>query len=265
MARKQAAFVALISIFLSGKNRSITRRPGGKKVWCLCSCAICFSVCVCACICGNMPACTLFSTLILSLAENNYSLFVSCCDGGRTTQEPASFYCFRERTSHCPGRRRRRGEGGDRETIARERWDHYMRMLITPPHIGRLSNHPLFIINLNVVFLTHTSHVSTWRYIISHGFLFQKKPAGIIQFVQTNEKGKWGAHFLVDIAAEKKQAKACTDFKINQTTQWWRQCCLFYKDLWQTRSHTHRRRRPPSRSLNAGIYILYTQTCIRTH
>lgn len=110
-----------------------------------------FFVCVCARVCGNMPVrlwscvcssgrvcarhifctkpvwssqgcfvCTLFSTLILSLAENNYSLFVSRGDGGRTTQTLASFYCFRGRhiTQEEEGVTER---GRERETIAGER------------------------------------------------------------------------------------------------------------------------------------------------
>ena len=99
---------------------------------------MCVPVCVCARVCAGhifctKPVwssqgcfvCTLFSTLILSLAENNYSLFVSRGDGGRTTQKLASFYCFRGRhiaqeEQGVTEREREREREGERDNSRRE-------------------------------------------------------------------------------------------------------------------------------------------------
>lgn len=54
--------------------------------------------------------------------RNNYSLFVGCCDGGRTTQKAASFDCFRGR--HIAQEEEEEKGVTERETIARERRDH---------------------------------------------------------------------------------------------------------------------------------------------
>lgn len=149
------------------KNPSITRQPG-KKVGLgrrPCLSTICF--CICACVCGNMPVrlwscvwaahilykpvqlsqmcfvCTLFSTLVLSLAENNYSLFVSRCDEGRATQTPASFYRFRGR--HIAQEERRRGgDNSRRDDIANYSVSHHMSFKPTTSH------------NKSVLCLTHT-------------------------------------------------------------------------------------------------------------
>lgn len=116
-ARKQMEFVALISKSVSLWEQSQHDKMTRRKSWarlCVCLqfvlCAfahvrtcllVIMYLCVWQIFCTSQSDChkgcfvsTLFSTLILSLAENNYSLFVSHSDGGRTTQKPVSFHCF---------------------------------------------------------------------------------------------------------------------------------------------------------------------------
>lgn len=116
-------------------------------------------------------------------------------------------------------------------------------MLITPPHIGRLSNHPLLMINLYVVCLTHTLHMRAPRRCnISHSFSFHNSWKNIICPNEWKKKRKeMRSSFFFCRRKKKKKvvitSKAFSDLKINQTTQWRRQCCLFYKDLWHTYPH----------------------------
>lgn len=113
-----------------------------------------------------------------------------------------------------------------------------MRMLITLPHIGRLSS------------TFHNKCICTCgdaRFLV---------PQQLQKYNLSKPKEMRSAFFAEEKENVVITSKAFTDLKTNQTTQWQRQCCLFYKDLWHTYPHPQTEPTPLSITQHKDLHIV---------